>query len=170
MIVYTGGTFDCFHSGHVNFLRECSKFGEVVVALNRDEFIEEFKGRRPIMSYGERAIVLMGCRFVSRVVPNTYGADSKPTIAVIQPDIIAIGTDWHSKDYLKQLSIDEEFLQDYKINLLYIPYTRDISTTDIRGRLNEAGDMYIPPATSIDGVAGRTFDDFRGGSLSNPDN
>ena len=45
-ILYTGGTFDVFHYGHMNFLRQCSKIADrVVVSLNTDEFIEYYKGK-----------------------------------------------------------------------------------------------------------------------------
>jgi cytidyltransferase-like protein len=36
--VYVGGTFDMFHYGHMNFLRECQKYGPVIVSLNTDDF------------------------------------------------------------------------------------------------------------------------------------
>ena len=50
-IVYTGGTFDLFHAGHVNFLKQCKKIGDqVVVALNTDEFIFDYKGKSPIIN------------------------------------------------------------------------------------------------------------------------
>ena len=49
LTVYTGGTFDLLHAGHVKFLRRCAEFGRVVVALNTDEFVEQYKGRKPIM-------------------------------------------------------------------------------------------------------------------------
>ena len=97
-IVYTGGTFDLFHSGHVNFLGECRKIagegGKVVVSLNTDEFIAEYKGKPPVMSYKERRAVLYGCRFVDHVVPNVGGADSKPAILEVNPDFVVIGSEW----------------------------------------------------------------------------
>lgn len=139
MIVYTGGTFDCFHSGHVNFLKACSDFGKVTVALNTDEFIKEFKNKAPIMSYEERKIVLESCKYVDRVVKNVLGSDSKPTITGVGPDIIAVGTDWLTKDYMGQLKIDENYLREKEIVLMFIPYTNNISTTDIRKRLLDAG-------------------------------
>lgn len=138
MKVYTGGTFDCFHAGHVNFLRACSEFGKVCVSVNTDEFIEEFKGRPPIMRVDERTAVLRACKYVDTVILNVGGPDSKPAIMHAMPDIIAIGTDWHGRNYLGQLGIDTEFLYTNNIALLYIPYTVGISTTDIRKRLANA--------------------------------
>ena len=70
-VLYTGGTFDIFHYGHTNFLKQCAMIcDEVVVALNTDEFIKRFKGKPPVMNYSEREISLLNCPYVSRVVPN----------------------------------------------------------------------------------------------------
>lgn len=133
--VYTGGTFDLPHSGHVNFLRKCAQLGKVTVALNTDEFIEHYKGKPPVMSYAERRAVLEEFRCVDRVIPNSWGADSKPTIDKVKPDIIAIGSDWARKDYYKQMSFDQDYLDGRGISLIYIPYTQGISSTEIKRRL-----------------------------------
>lgn len=132
--VYTGGTFDLFHSGHANFLSKCAQLGRVVVALNSDEFIMEYKKKPSIMSFEERKAVLESCRWVSEVVPNLAGADSKPTIQMVKPDIIAIGTDWARKDYYAQMQFDQDWLDDQGISLIYIPYTKGISTTNLKWR------------------------------------
>ena len=51
-VLYTGGTFDLPHYGHLNFLKQCSKIAdEVVVSLNTDAFIYEYKKNYPIMNY-----------------------------------------------------------------------------------------------------------------------
>lgn len=136
-IVYTGGTFDLFHSGHVAFLRQCANFGEVVVSLNTDEFIEGYKGKPPVMTYEERAAVLEACRWVSAVVPNTGGADSRPAIDDVQPDLIIIGSDWARRDYYNQMGFDQDWLDNRGITLAYIPYTQGISTTEIKARLSK---------------------------------
>ena len=135
LVVYTGGTFDLFHAGHVKFLRECALIGEVVVALNTDEFIAAYKGKPPVMSYEERKTVLEACRFVSAVVKNENGADSKPTIQEVMPDAIVIGSDWARKDYHKQMGFTQDWLDSLGIWLVYVPYTADISSTIIKQRL-----------------------------------
>lgn len=135
LTIYTGGTFDLFHSGHANFLAKCAELGEVIVSLNTDEFIEEYKKKKPIISYAEREAVLLSCRSVSDVIPNFSGADSKPAIEMIQPDIIAIGSDWARRDYYAQMGFTQDWLDARGISLIYIPYTEGISSTAIKARL-----------------------------------
>ena len=139
LVVYTGGTFDLFHAGHVNFLKKCKDIagisGRVVVSLNTDEFIKEYKGKPPIVNFFDRMAVLKACRYVDQVVANSGGADSKPTILEIKPDIIAIGTDWARKDYYKQMQFTQDWLDEKNISLIYIPYTKGISSTEIKQRI-----------------------------------
>ena len=137
--VYTGGTFDLFHAGHINFLKRCSEIagpdGSVIVSLNTDEFIYEYKKTKPILSYQERYVVLEACRFVNFVIPNIGNADSKPAIQECEPDVIAIGSDWARKDYYKQMQFDQDWLDERNISLIYIPYTKGISSTLIKQKI-----------------------------------
>lgn len=136
--LYTGGTFDLFHAGHVRFLKRCSEMSDrVVVSLNSDSFVREYKGSDPIVSYEERFCVLSACRYVDNVVENIGGHDSKPAILNVKPSIIAIGDDWKHKDYCKQMMFSKEWLRVNNITLIYIPYTKGISSTDIKRRINE---------------------------------
>lgn len=139
MRIYCGGTFDLFHWGHVEMLKRCKDFagkdGQVIVALNTDEFIEQFKGKPPVMTYDEREAVLKSCKYVDEVVRNSGGADSRPTILSVDADFVITGTDWAEKDYMKQMSFTREWLEEHNIGFGYIPYTSGISTTDIRKRL-----------------------------------
>jgi glycerol-3-phosphate cytidylyltransferase len=137
--VYTGGTFDLFHAGHVKFLKRCQQIagirGWVTVSLNTDEFIYEYKKVKPILSYEERFEVLSSCKFVDYVVPNIGGADSKPAIVECEPDVIAIGSDWARKDYYAQMQFTQDWLDGNKIQLIYVPYTNGVSSTDIKARI-----------------------------------
>lgn len=139
MIVYTGGTFDLFHAGHVKFLKQCKKIagqdGRVVVSLNTDEFIEAYKGKAPVMSFAERKAILMACRYVDSVVENIGGADSKPAILNVLPDFVVIGDDWAKKDYYAQMQFTQAWLDELKIVLCYVPYTAGVSTTELKKRI-----------------------------------
>jgi len=138
-IVYTGGTFDLFHSGHVNLLKRCREVagpdGKVVASLNTDDFIWEFKNKRPVCSESERAEVLLACRYVDEVVMNVGGQDSRIAIDLVNPNYIVVGSDWAEKDYYAQMSFDQKWLDDRGIGLVYVPYTKTISSTAIRGRM-----------------------------------
>jgi glycerol-3-phosphate cytidylyltransferase len=133
--VFTAGTFDLVHSGHVNFLRQCAEFGEVTVVLNTDEFIERYKGKPPVMSYEERFEVLSEFRSVKNIFHNWGNENCAAVVDDLSPDIIAVGSDWAKKDYYKQMGFTQDWLDERNIKLLYIPYTQGISTTELKRRL-----------------------------------
>jgi glycerol-3-phosphate cytidylyltransferase len=138
--VYTGGTFDLFHVGHLNLLKRCYEIagpkGQVIVSLNTDEFIEKYKGKKPLMSYEDRKAILESCRYVDCVMENYGAEDSKESIVLAQLiDIVAIGSDWARKDYYKQMNFTQDWLDDQGISLIYIPYTKGISSTFIKQKI-----------------------------------
>ena len=137
MMVYTGGSFDVFHAGHVDLLRRCNELGKVVVALNTDEFITKFKSKPPTQNYEERRDVLESCKYVWKVIPNKNGSDSKPSILEVHPNFIVIGSDWLRKDYCKQMSFTPEWLEEQNITLVYIPRIRPLSSTIIKERIKK---------------------------------
>jgi glycerol-3-phosphate cytidylyltransferase-like family protein len=107
----------------------------VVVSLNTDEFIEEYKGKPPVISFSDRREVIRSCRYVTDVITNSGGPDSTQAINSVMPDIIAIGSDWAVKDYAKQMNFDQDWLDARGIALIYIPYTQGISSTAIKERM-----------------------------------
>lgn len=133
--IYTGGTFDLFHAGHALFLKKCSQLGKVTVSLNTDDFIKQYKGKASVCNDQERFLVMKSCKYVDEVIWNSGGVDSKPAILRTKPDIIAIGSDWARKDYYKQMMFDQDWLDINGISLIYIPYTRGISSTEIKTRI-----------------------------------
>lgn len=135
LTIYTGGTFDLFHAGHVTFLSKCAQLGSVTVSLNTDEFIQRYKGKPPVTSYAERKKVLEACRYVDHVMPNYGEEDSTWAISEVSPDIIAIGSDWARKDYYSQMGFNQDWLDEHGISMIYIPYTDGISTTELKRRI-----------------------------------
>lgn len=143
--VLTVGTFDLFHPGHINFLMNCSIIAgslikrdeqhNVIVGLNTDEFVNDFKGKKPIYSYAERRAILTSCRYVYSVVKNETGADLKPLLEKQNPDILVVGSDWAKKDYYAQTGLNQDWLDFKRILLCYIPYTEGISSTQMRKRI-----------------------------------
>lgn len=135
--VYTGGTFDLFHVGHLNLLKRCHEIagltGQVIVSLNTDEFVYKYKNKSPVISYDDRKAILESCRYVDSVIENYGGEDSKESIVLAHLiDVVAIGSDWARKDYYKQMNFTQDWLDEQNISLIYIPYTKSVSSTQIK--------------------------------------
>lgn len=143
---YIGGTFDLMHHGHIELFRKAKEIADIViVSLNTDEFNEEYKGRRPVMSLEERMKVVGSCKFVDIVDVNEGGQDSKPAILRHKPDFILHGQDWvEGKVFLKQLQINKKFLKEHNIEIVYVPLVQGISTTELRKRTKKAKEIKTP--------------------------
>lgn len=142
--VLTLGTYDLPHPGHIALFRECRKLagpgGKVVVAVNRDGFVAQFKHRTPVMSCEERMTVIRAIRYVDEVVDNP-GADQPYLIESHRPDWIAIGVDWAARDYHRQLGVTPEWLAERGVSLAYLAHESSsvVSTSQLRLRLAEMG-------------------------------
>jgi cytidyltransferase-like protein len=140
-VVYTGGTFDLFHVGHVQLLAACRKIagpdGTVIVGVNEDDFVEKFKGIKPTLSLEDRIKVLESCRYVDKVVPNFGREDSTLTIEGVGPvDFVAIGDDWAPpKDYYSQMGFTAEWIKEKEITLVFVDRNTGMSSSTIRERL-----------------------------------
>lgn len=138
-IIYTGGTFDIPHLGHLNFFKQVKRlfpYSTIIVALNTDEFVFKYKGSYPLFTYKERMKFMYLIPEITTIISNDSGEDSKPTILRVNPNVIVIGNDWLSKDYCKQMGFTPEWLREQSISLVYLPYTEGISTTLIKERMN----------------------------------
>ncbi len=94
-IVLANGCFDLFHVGHVRYLREARKRGDLlVVALNSDSSVRRLKGKgRPILGQEERAEILSSFYFVDYVTIFPELNVEKVLLA-LKPDIQAKGSDY----------------------------------------------------------------------------
>lgn len=135
---YIGATMDLPHYGHIRLINKAKEIAdEVVVVLNRDEFIQRFKHKTPILSLEERIETIKGFRGVDYVDINIGDEDSKPMILKYNPDFIIFGDDYDIERYKKQICVDDKFLEDNHIKLIQIPYTKTISTTNIINRIRK---------------------------------
>ena len=94
-VVFTNGTFDILHRGHVEYLARARRLGDVlVVGLNSDASIRRIKGRsRPVNPSGDRAAVLAALASVDYVC--LFGENTPlRMITAIQPDVLVKGADW----------------------------------------------------------------------------
>ena len=139
MNVLTIGTFDILHYGHIELFKKCKQFSadsKFVIGLNTCEFIERYKGKAPVMSYNERFKSIDVLDICDAILPNEQkDGTCKELILDSKCKLIVIGTDWMRKDYLKQIGVEIDWLEKYGISLCYVPYTSNISTTELKNRI-----------------------------------
>ena len=74
-VVVTGG-FDPIHSGHIDYIREAAKLGDVlIVGVNSDKWLTRKKGK-PFMNYQERTEVVNALKWVDHVLSFDDSDDS----------------------------------------------------------------------------------------------
>jgi cytidyltransferase-like protein len=90
--VFVSGCFDMLHSGHVCFLSEAAKLGEVHVALGSDRTVRELKGRLPVNSQEERRYMLQALKCVKscRVNLGSGILDFLAELRDVDPDIFLV--------------------------------------------------------------------------------
>ena len=130
--VYADGVYDLFHFEHVESLRRARSLGDyLLVGVAADgEQLEAFK-RKPILTMEERMASVAGCRYVDEVLPLpcTYFID-RAWIELHDIDLVVHGDDLTQKqlEYYYKVPIELGIFRK-------LPYTRDISTTDIIHRI-----------------------------------
>jgi cytidyltransferase-like protein len=127
------GVFDLFHAGHVNLLKAARALGDrVVVIVNGDQLTSSYK-RPPVIKEGDRLAVVQACRYVDHAeISNDYSVRG----AVIAHGVTRIvhGDDWHPESYKRQIRCDDAFLDAHGVELVLLPYTPGISSSDIMGQ------------------------------------
>lgn len=123
--IITYGTFDILHYGHINLLKRAKELGDyLIVALSTDEF-NQIKNKKSYYSFEQRKLLLEACRYVDIVIPENNWEQKIADIQKYNIDTFVMGDDWKGKfDFLKQYC-----------NVIYLPRTPDISTTQIKQHL-----------------------------------
>ncbi len=98
-IVFTNGVFDLLHVGHVRYLNEAKKIGDIlVVGINSDDSVKKIKGpSRPINTMGDRARILLALKSVDYVI--SFDEETPLNlIKEVMPNVLVKGGDYEIKD------------------------------------------------------------------------
>jgi len=133
IILYTGGSWDMLHVGHLNILKRAKEMGtHLVVAVSTDELIEKYKGVKPIVPYEERVALVEAIRYVDEIVKQVVLFDIEQ-FKEVKADIFVVGDDWENKtteiEGLKWLRKHDK--------IRYLAYTEGVSTTDLKRKIIE---------------------------------
>jgi len=130
--VITYGTFDLLHYGHINLLRRAKALGDyLVVVLSTDEFNWEQKHKKCYYDYEKRKQLLEALRYVDLVIPEESWDQKRSDMHEYHIDTFVMGDDWKSKF---------DFLKDEGVDVVDLPRTPEVSTTQIKCDLAEQGE------------------------------
>ncbi len=131
VIVFTPGTWDMFHVGHLNLIKSAKALGDIlIVGIKTDELVYKDKGHHPLMSYADRVAVLESCRYVDLIVPEDK-IDRDHLLEKIDADILAVGDDWWETKVR-----GHEYMEKNNRRVVYLPYTTGRSSSILRKALN----------------------------------
>jgi len=135
--VYVGMSADLVHPGHVNIVKHAATLGEVTVGLLTDRAIASYK-RVPFMTWAQRAEVVAQLKGVVRVVPQDT-LDYEPNLRSYKPDIVVHGDDWRTGVQARVRQAVISTLAEWGGELVEVPYTAGISSTQLHGAMKEVG-------------------------------
>ena len=130
-IVFTNGCFDLLHVGHVAYLQEAARLGDLlIVAINADSSVRKLKGAdRPVIAQEQRAAMLAALSCVTHVV-----IFEEPTplalIEALRPDVLVKGG-----TYTTDQIVGHDIVAAYGGTVCVTGMTPGVSTTQLVRRI-----------------------------------
>lgn len=93
--VFVSGCYDLLHSGHVEFFRQASQYGDLYVGIGSDKTILHYKNHKTVYSEQERLFMVKSIRYVKEAYINAGDGilDFLPTLDIVKPDILVVNSD-----------------------------------------------------------------------------
>jgi len=129
MLVYTVGTFDLLHVGHLALLEYCETLGSTVaVGVASDYVVNSYKPNVPAIPLEHRMRMLKALQCVDIVRPY-FELEYVSLCKILKPDIFVIGEDWGDKQH----NVDvENYLKSHGNKIIQINYDPQTSSTKIK--------------------------------------
>ncbi len=129
MLVYTVGTFDLLHVGHLALLEYCGTLGDTVaVGVASDRVVNSYKPNMPTIPLEQRMRMLKALQCVDIVRPY-YELEYLSLCKILKPDFFVIGEDWGNKQH----NIDvENYMKAQGKKIIQINYDPQTSSTKIK--------------------------------------
>lgn len=122
--VFIAGSFDLLHLGHLYLLKEASKLGHVIVAINHDAYFKKKGPNRPVDNLNKRISNV----FQTGLVDEIYAIEDSPLALILKlkPDYIVVGNDY---DESRIVGAKECLTWGGKV--VIVPRIKELSTTKI---------------------------------------
>lgn len=133
IVGYTAGVFDLFHIGHLNLLKNAKAMCDVlIVGVTSDELVS-YKHKKAVINFQERMNIVQSIKYVDTVV-GQYDMDKFAAWERLKFDIMFVGDDWHRTEKWQTY---EKAFNEVGVKIIYLPYTRGISSTIINKILEQ---------------------------------
>jgi cytidyltransferase-related domain len=132
---YTAGVFDLFHVGHLNLLERCKAMCDVlIVGVCDDDYVVNVKHKKPVFNENERVRILNALKCVDRaeLVDLKITEDKMLALEKFHFDVLFSGDDWKGSERYNKT---EEQFSKIGVSIEYLPYTKGISSTDIKNKI-----------------------------------
>lgn len=153
--VFVSGCYDLLHSGHVEFFRQASQFGELYVGIGSDQTILGYKHHKTFYPEQERLFMVKSIRYVKDAFINQGDGimDFIPTVDMVKPDVFVVNEDGGSetkRKFCEERGIEYVELQRTPAEGLTARSSTDIkdSTCQLPTRLDLAGTWIDQPYVS----------------------
>ena len=134
IIGYTQGTFDMFHIGHLNLLRNAkAQCDYLVVGVNSDELVSQYKNKKVIIPLKERMDIVGAIRYVDNVI-ECESLDKMVAHKKIHFNKLFIGDDWKGNSRWEETG---RIMKELGVELIYLPHTQGTSSTMLRDKLKD---------------------------------
>lgn len=132
--VITYGTFDYFHYGHYNLLKRAKALGDyLIVGVSSDEMCKQ-KGKITILDEKTRMDIVRDLKFVDEVIIENSMEQKCVDVEDHHVNIFVLGSDY--AEVFPQMPEYKELLK-MNCEVVFLERTKDISTTEIKGKLLE---------------------------------
>jgi glycerol-3-phosphate cytidylyltransferase len=139
--ILTYGTFDTLHFGHLRLLRRAADLGNhLIVGLSTDEFTR-IKGKRAFFNFEKRGELLKAVPYVDEIIPEISWEQKRQDILRNRIDIVTMGSDWLGDPRFEDL---RDICQ-----VIFLPYTFGISSTNIRQRLSDVTNDWVGSSQAV---------------------
>ena len=127
VIGYTAGVYDLFHIGHLNLLKNAKGMcDKLIVGVSTDELVK-YKGKSPVIPFTDRIEIVRNIKCVDAVVAQT-DMNKLEMCKKLKANVMFVGDDWYQSPRWEEY--EKEFLEA-NIKIVYFPYTKGISSTQI---------------------------------------
>lgn len=154
--VFVSGCYDLLHSGHVEFFKQASQFGDLYVGIGSDSTYLEYKHRKPMFPQEERLFMVRNIKAVKEAYINEGSGviDFLPTLDLVQPDIFVVNADGGSEE--KRQLCEERGIQYIELERTPHKGLQARSSSSLKAEMQQSGveaeSMGIPTRLDLAGT------------------